>query len=430
MNILIRKLTLPAFFGLLALLVCVSLMSLLSSGPAPEAEPVKAEALAEPAADITLPPIHIEQIAKVKYGQTLAQVLNKADFSDGDIHYATRALNKKYRVSRMPAGAEFMFSYAEPTPGDSPVLSELALYTKDDKFIKVSRDDKGDYQAEVDAREVIRVPQVATGTIKSSLYLAGQNAGLPDRLIVPFIELFSWDLDFTRDIREGDTFRVVYEEIQDERGEFIRYGNILAGEMTLKRKDEPVSAFRAANGDYYDKTGLAKKRALLRTPIQFTRISSHFNPNRKHPVLGYTRAHKGTDFAAPTGTPVQAAGDGRVEMVKWRGGYGRYIRIRHNSTFSTAYAHLSRYKRGIRPGTYVKQGQTIGYVGMSGTATGPHLHYEVLRHGRQVNAMRVKLPEGAPLPKKYMDDFKQRVTLAKKLWLQASRVAENNTLSK
>ena len=426
MNIYIRKLSLPALMALLIILVGVTFASMGSAPPentAKQAQVIVTDD--QPALEpLDLPAIFIEQVATVGYGETLAKVLQEASFSAGDIHYATRALNREYPTSRMPADVEFMYTFKEPEAAQSPTLNSLALFTKDDRFIKVSRTDKGSFKADVDKRHVIRAPQAATGTISSSLYLAARNAGLPDRLIVPFIELFSWDLDFTRDIRKGDTFRVVYEEIRDERGEFIRYGNILAGEMTLKRKNEPVSAFLAPNGNYYDKNGRAKKRALLRTPIQFTRISSHFNPNRKHPVLGYTRAHKGTDFAAPTGTPVKAAGDGRVTEVEWKGGYGRYIRIKHNSTFSTAYTHLSRYKRGLKPGRYVRQGDTIGYVGMSGTATGPHLHYEVLRNGRQVNAMKVKLPKGAPLPNKYRDDLKRQVSLSQKLWLQESRIAK------
>lgn len=422
MNIVVRKLSLPIFLGLLAVLVGVTLFSMGDAGPEKPAAEKTATATA-PLPVPELPPIYIEQIAKVNDGQTLAQVLDKADFSPSDIHYATRALNKEYRVSRMPAGAEFIYAFKEPGPGQTPVLDSLALYTKDDKFIKVNRQENGRFETDVDKRHVIRMPQVATGTIKSSLYLAAQNAGLPDRLIVPFIELFSWDLDFTRDVRRGDTFRVVYEEILDERGEFIRYGKILAGEMALKRKDEPVSAFLAPNGDYYDKDGRAKKRALLRTPLKFTRISSHYNLQRKHPVLGYTRAHRGTDFAAPTGTPVQAAGDGRVVSVKWNGGYGRYVKIKHNNRYSTAYAHLHRYARGLRPGKYVRQGQTIAYVGSSGMSTGPHLHYEVHVNGRQVNPMRVKLPKGEPLPAKHKDGLQQQVALAEKLWLQAGQLA-------
>ena len=424
----VRKFLIPLFLTLLVFLTGVILVDFYPSGSTSELNE-KPQPIAEPhiQVDLPLPPIYIEQMAKVTYGQTLAMVLQKNGFSARDIHYATRALNHEYPTNRMPADVEFMFSFKEPKLDAQPELDSLALYTKDDKFIRVSRTLGGKFEIDVDERLVMRVPQVATGRIESSLYLAARNAGLPDRLIVPFIELFSWDLDFTRDIREGDTFSVVYEEVHDERGEFIRYGNVLAGKMVLKRKESPVSAFRANNGVYYDASGRAKRRALLRTPIEFTRISSHFNPNRKHPVLGYTRAHKGTDFAAPTGTPVKAAGDGRITEITWKGGYGRYIKVQHNSTFSTAYAHLSRYKRGLKPGAYVHQGDTIGYVGMSGTATGPHLHYEVFHRGRQVNAMRVKLPEGAPLPQKYKEDFKQHVALAQKLWTNANKLAQNQS---
>ena len=434
MNLLARKLSLPVFIILLVILLAVTAISFASvnndfntnnasvSDKSVLTDFNKKTSLPE----VDLPDIYIEQATRVEYGKTLAQKLLYNGFTQSDIHYATRAMNQEYSLNRMPAGAEFLFSFKEPEQNARPELARLSLYTKDDRYISVSRNKEGRFKADIGKRPVVRVPHVASGTINNSLYLAARNAGLPDRLIVPFIQLFSWDLDFTRDIRKNDSFRVIYEKIQNPQGEFIRYGKILAGQMTLKRKDKPVSAFLAPDGEYYSQSGRAKKRALLRTPIEFTRISSHFDPNRMHPVLGYTRAHKGTDFAAPTGTPIKASGDGRVKEVEWKSGYGRYIRIGHNSTFSTAYAHLSRYKRGLNPGDYVKQGDTIGYVGMSGTATGPHLHYEVLRNGRQVNAMKVKLPKGKPLAEKYRDEFNRRIAMTKKLWAQENKLAQQD----
>ncbi len=396
-----------------------------------KAEETKVETLADSQLSIAeippLPPIYIEQVATLKKGQTLSTILQRADLNNQDIHSATRSLRKAYNIRRMRPGAEFVYSYTESKEGLTPVLQGLSLYTNTDKHITVNRTTNDNFKSKVAKRPILRVHKIAQGQIKHSLYVAAQNAGLPDQLIVPFIELFSWDLDFTRDIRSGDDFRILFEEIHDDKGDFIRYGKVLAGEIDLTRKKKTVSAFRAPNGSYYDAKGLAKKKALLRTPLKFSRISSHFNPRRKHPVLKYTRAHKGTDFAASTGTPIKASGDGRIVEAGWKGGYGRYIRIRHNSTFDTAYAHMSRYGRGMKKGRFVKQGTVIGYVGMSGTATGPHLHYEVMRHGKKVNAMRVRLPSGKSLPKKMAREFKKSVASAKAQWLEATQIAQAGT---
>ena len=371
-----------------------------------------------------LPPIYIEQVSTLKKGQTLAQVLQKEKFNATDVHYATRALGKVYNIRHMRPGDEFIYMYKETLHKELPTLLALSLFTNSDKHIQVSRQPDNGYKAVVDERTTFKRTRVAQGQISASLYTAAQNAGLPDALIVPFIELFSWDLDFTRDIRQGDKFRIMFEEVLDENNEFIRYGDIVAGEIDSSRRNATFTAFIAQNGNYYDSEGRSKRRALLRTPLKFSRISSGFNPRRKHPVLGYTRAHKGTDFAAATGTPIRAAGDGSIVEMGWKGGYGRYIRIRHNSEFETAYAHMSRYGRGMRTGKKVQQGDVIGYVGMSGTATGPHLHYEVLINRKQVNAMRVKLPKGDPLPTLMRTAFKQQVDVARKEWEKTAQVAE------
>jgi len=215
---------------------------------------------------------------------------------------------------------------------------------------------------------------------------------------------------------------VVYEKILDEKGNYLRSGQVLAAELTTKGKT--YDAYRTVeNGwaEYYSSKGYNKKRTLLRTPLEFTRISSHYNLRRKHPILGYTRAHKGTDFAAPTGTPIKAAGDGVIEKASWYGGYGRYIRIRHDKKFKSAYAHLSRYARGIKAGKKVKQGQTIGYVGTSGRSSGPHLHYELLVYGKQVNAMKQKLPTGAKVKKKGLKAFNSMVSKYQKMWEETGK---------
>lgn len=415
---LIKKMIIPLFILMLgALATSITWQALNPQSPIEQVTaPQKIEVLN--LEGYTLPPIYIEQWSHIPYKKSLSTVLIKEGFTPKDVYKAARTLNKFYNLKRLPAEAKFTVTFKEPMATKRPILSSLSIFTKNDRHIIVTRKENGTYKAQIQERPIQKILAPAQGVIHSSLYLAAQKAGLPDQLIAPFIELFSWDIDFTRDIRKGDSFKIVFEKILDEQGEFIRYGNIVAGNMSLRRLKKDVSAFRAENNKYYNAKGQAKKKALLRTPLKFSRISSHFNPRRKHPVLGYTRAHRGTDFAARTGTPIRAAGDGRIVFKGWKGGYGRYIKIKHSKDFSTAYAHLSRYKSRLKKGKSVKQGDIIGYVGMSGTATGPHLHYEVLRHGRQVNALKVRLPQGKPLPKKLHSSFKKQVALATTLWKQ------------
>ena len=391
--------------------------------PAPDTATPPAQEL-QPAAEVTLPTLYIEKQARIKHGQTLSGILIKAGIDPQEAYLASNALNKKYRLRDLRPGQKFLFSYHERAHSHKPeYLNRISLFTREDEKIEVLRQADGDYVTQISPRPVTLKEQAAQGTIDSSLYMAASDAGLPDSLIVPFMELFSWDLDFTRDIRDGDHFKVVFEKVYDENGEFVRYGHIVGAELDLSHGNRTVSAFLGPDGNYYNKDGLSKRKTLLRTPLKFTRISSRFQVRRKHPVLGYTRAHKGTDFAAPTGTPIKAAGDGRIVELGWKGGYGRYVRIEHNKTFSTAYGHMSRWAKGMKAGRYVHQGDVIGYVGMSGLATGPHLHYEVLIHHKQVDAMKVKLPNGAPLAASARPKFKQTLASVESMWQGNTQLA-------
>lgn len=241
----------------------------------------------------------------------------------------------------------------------------------------------------------------ATGTISSSLFLASQRVGLSDNLTMELANLFGWDIDFALDIREGDQFSIIYEELY-AHGEKLRDGNILAAEFINQNKS--YRAIRFTNdknqANYFTPEGDSVRKAFLRTPVDFSRISSRFSLHRKHPKLNTIRAHKGVDYAAKRGTPVRATGDGKIILRGNKGGYGRTIIIQHGSKYSTLYAHLNNYARGPRTGSTVKQGQVIGYVGSTGLATGPHLHYEFRVNGTHRNPLTVKLPDAAPLPKK------------------------------
>ncbi len=247
----------------------------------------------------------------------------------------------------------------------------------------------------------------ASGSIESSLFLAGQRAGLTDKTIMELGEIFGWDVDFALDIRSGDRFSVIYEE-RYVNGEKRSDGPILAAQFVNRGRVLRAVRFVDPDGhaEYYSPDGKSMRKAFLRSPVNFTRISSRFSHGRRHPILHRIRAHRGVDYAAPRGTPVRAAGDGRVEFAGRRGGYGKTVVIQHGSARSTLYAHLSRYGRGIKRGRRVRQGQVIGYVGTTGLATGPHLHYEFRVRGVHKDPLRIKLPPAAPIAKSLAADFR------------------------
>jgi Membrane proteins related to metalloendopeptidases len=246
----------------------------------------------------------------------------------------------------------------------------------------------------------------ASSVITDSLFLAAQRSGLSDNLTMQLIELFGWDIDFALDIRNGDQFFIVYEE-RFRDGVKVQDGQILAAEFI--NQDKHIRAVRYTHADgyssYYNDAGFSMRKTFLRTPVNFTRISSRFSLSRKHPILNTIRAHKGVDYAAPIGTPVKATADGIVAFAGSNGGYGREIILRHGEKYNTVYGHLSKYARGISAGKRIKQGQIIGYVGMSGLATGPHLHYEFQINGVHHNPLNVELPKAMGIPENEKNDF-------------------------
>ena len=261
--------------------------------------------------------------------------------------------------------------------------------------------------------EVVEPPDIAvataTGVIDSSLFEAGQHAGLSDNIIMQMAEIFAWDVDFALDIRVGDRFALIFEE-QFKGKEKVGEGPIIAAEFTSRGRRIRAVRYVDSTGhsDYFSPHGRSMRKAFLRTPVNFTRISSRFNLKRRHPILHKIRAHRGVDYAAPRGTTVKASGDGKVILAGRKGGYGRTVIVQHGSTYTTLYAHLSRFSKGIRPGKRVRQGQTIGYVGSTGLATGPHLHYEFRVRGVHRDPLKVEFPKAAPLAEKYMADFREK----------------------
>ncbi len=268
----------------------------------------------------------------------------------------------------------------------------------------------------------------ASGIINDSLFLAAQRAGLSDNITMELAAIFGWDIDFSLDIREGDRFTVIYEELY-LHGDKLKDGNILAAEFVNRGKTYRAVRYTDASGktEYYSPDGNNMRKEFLRSPVDFTRVSSRFSLGRKHPVLNKIRAHKGVDYAAPRGTPIRATGDGKIVFRGRKGGYGKAVIIEHGSRYSTLYAHMNNFARGAGSGKRVKQGQIIGYVGSTGLATGPHLHYEFRVNGVHRNPLTVKLPDASPLPKTYMSDFSAKAApyLAQLDLLKRATVAFN-----
>ena len=279
--------------------------------------------------------------------------------------------------------------------------------------------------------EVVEPPDIfiatATGVIDSSLFEAGQRAGLSDNLIMQMAAIFAWDVDFALDIRSGDRFSLVFEE-QFKDGEKIGGGPIIAAEFINRGHRIRAVRYAAPKGrsGYFSPDGRSMRKAFLRTPVNFTRISSRFSFSRRHPILHKMRAHRGVDYAAPRGTAVKASGDGKVVFAGRKGGYGRTIILQHGPDYTTLYAHLSRFSKGIRTGKQVEQGQVIGYVGSTGLATGPHLHYEFRVRGVHRDPLKVKFPRAKRLAEQYMTDFQEK---AKPLLAKLELIARTSIAS-
>ncbi|CCQ74253.1 putative metallopeptidase [Magnetospira sp. QH-2] len=343
---------------------------------------------------------------KVGSGDTLAAILSRAALSVGERPRVIRALSKAYNVRRIKPGQEFTLTFGAVKEDGQRDLTKLVLKVDHRNEVHLKATDKG-YEAKKVEKTLARELARGNGTINGSLYVAAKRAGVPAAAIAEMIRIYSWDLDFQRDIRRGDKFDLVYEKLIDEDGETVGTGNILVASMTLSGDTRTLYRHELKDGriDYFDEKGQGARKALMRTPINGARLSSGFG-RRKHPVLGYSKMHKGIDFAAATGTPIFAAGDGVIVKRQRKGGYGKYIRIRHNGTYHTAYAHMSRYAKKLSVGSRVRQGQVIGYVGSTGRSTGPHLHFEILKGDRQVNPLRVRMPSGEKLKGKEFARFK------------------------
>lgn len=337
------------------------------------------------------------QRVEVKRGDSLTAVLKRAGIDNQQVHSALRSLKGVYDPRALRAGQELVVTAANQ--GDQPTqLLSVALDLDFDHQLLITRGAEGDFTTKKIEQAKRRELVHREGEIRDSFYLSARRVNMPGSVTDRLIRLFSWDVDFQRDIRRGDYFETVYEQVTLEKDESQVKGELIYAGLTLSDKLIDAYLYTPDGGlrTYYDRSGRSLRKFLLRTPIDGARLSSHFG-KRKHPVLGYTRMHKGTDFAAPRGTPIYAGGSGVIAKAEPYGGYGNYIRIRHSNTWSTAYAHMHKFAKGMRPGARVRQGQIIGYVGTTGRSTGNHLHYEVLKNGEQVNPMKMKQPPLAKL---------------------------------
>ncbi|MHA6289036.1 peptidoglycan DD-metalloendopeptidase family protein [Maricaulis sp. CAU 1757] len=353
--------------------------------------------------------IQIER--EVPRGGTLAGLLDDAGIDRVEAAKAVSALNTIYDLRYLRAGERVKFYFETSSglarPQDVLRLTGLSFRPDVDRSITVSRTWDDEFRARETIAEFDREIVRSAGSINTSLYVDALNVGATDRVVVELANVLAYAVDFQRSIQPGDQFDIVFERFVDGDGTTARTGDILYASYT-SRSGEPKQFFRYETDDggvgYYNEDGESAERLLMLTPINGARLSSHFG-RRRHPILGYTRAHNGTDFAAPTGTPIFAAGNGVVQRANRFGSFGNYVRIRHPNGFETAYAHLNGFARGITAGTRVRQGQVIAYVGTTGRSTGPHLHYEVHQNGRPVNPMNLDLPTGRQLEEDELDDF-------------------------
>jgi len=341
------------------------------------------------------------RVIEVRDGDSMARVFRRVGIDDPAlVHQLAYASRHARQFRNISPGKQFHFHFDEHDALERVVYQVSAL-----ESYRAVRHAGGFATSHLRQQPAIHT-NLKSGSIQNNFYLDGLRAGLSDKLIMELTEIFGWDIDFALEIRKGDRFTVLYEE-QYLEGEWLGSGNILAAAFVNRGRIIRAVRYvdRAGRAAYYTPDGTSMRKAFLRTPLDVFRISSHFNLRRKHPILNRIRAHKGTDYAAPTGTPVKAAGDGKVLFAGHNGGYGKMIKLAHGQMYETRYAHLSRYARGIRKGSSVRQGQVIGYVGSTGLSTGPHLHYEFYVNGQVRNPVTVKLPNGKPIARAELQRF-------------------------
>lgn len=361
----------------------------------PRAENAFDAALQSATSDSLEPPAPSEwTTVVVRRGQTLSDIFEKEGLGFSDAVAIVNLGGDAAELKSLRPGEKLSLRKT-----DDDQLDELNYEIDETHTLQVRRNDSG-FEALTIEAEIERRPAQLTGLITSSLFAAAQKAGLSNRLVMELADIFGYDIDFALDLRDGDRFSVVYDELY-KGGKKLRDGDIVAAEFVNRGHAYRAMRYVDADGNatYYTPDGESLRKAFIRTPVDFIRISSGFTAGRRHPILNVIRAHKGVDYAAAIGTPVKATGDGIVDFVGVKGGYGNVVVIRHGPKYTTLYGHLSRFRAGLKTGSRVRQGQVIAYVGMTGLATGPHLHYEFRINGVHQNPVTVALPRANPLPR-------------------------------
>lgn len=346
-----------------------------------------------------------KSVVMVASGDTLSKLLLDQGLNHNDVNDIARVLKSDAGITGLRADKDKLEFVRDK---ETAPVTKIVVIPSPWRQVELTCGEDGGWKCNTvevtrDTRAVYRTGEILDG---DSFYLAGQRAGIPAGILVEVYDLLAFEMDFERDVRAGQHFSVLYEENYSD-GQKVDNGNVLAVSFEALRGNVKMYRFRKSDKTigYYDENGNGAIKSLKRTPINNARVTSNFSARRKHPVLGFTRAHKGVDFRAPTGTPIPSAGAGRVVARKYDRGYGNYIKIRHNGSYETLYAHMSKFAKGVNVGSTVRQGQIIGYAGSTGMSTGPHLHYEIIKDGKHVNPMTVKLPAISNLGKEDKKKF-------------------------
>ena len=351
-----------------------------------------------------LKPRYVYLEYNVKQGDTYENIINNINIPKIEKKLFLKSIteNKNIKILRVNQKIYFTIDRRNKTK----IINFTIEVDKKKNIFFTRGENKKYFTSKIIEKNLTKTITFKEGVIKNSLYGAAIEQGIKPNIIIEFARLYGFTIDFQRDIWKNDTFQIIFEEFKNEDGLVIETGNIIYANLNTKNTDHQLYNFEYEDNkiDYFDENGKSVKKTLMKTPINGARLSSSFG-KRKHPILGFTKMHTGTDFAAPKGTPIMASGDGIVIKASWCGGGGNCVKIKHNSTYQTVYAHMSKFGRGIKKGVRVKQGQIIGYVGSTGLSTGPHLHYEVIENGRKINSQKMKLPSGKILKGKLRKKF-------------------------
>ncbi len=349
----------------------------------------------------------------IRNNDTIEKILKKYEINNSDIQIISSKLKQK-KLSNIYSGRKLSMVIKKLEDGSKTVVN-LVFPINNTNSIEI-RKTQNDFIVKENILELYKKEVVVKNVIKNNLYSSALEKQIEPNIIIEFARIFGFEVDFQRDIRKDDWFEIYYEKFIDESGKVRDTGKIIYASMYVNKEEINLYNFKDKGQDeYYDIKGKSITKSLMKTPINGARLSSSYGM-RKHPILGYNKMHRGTDFAAPSGTPIMASGSGTVTRARWCGGGGNCVKIKHNSTYETVYAHMKAFARGIKEGRKVKQGQIIGYVGSTGLSTGPHLHYEVIVNGKKVNSQRLKLPSGKILKGKAREDFElKRIKIDLKL---------------